>query len=247
MKNTKRIVLSTLAAAAIFASAAMPASAAQEVPSAVRNHETYYAEILAQLQDKFGTHSRLWDLICSWIPGCPDTEEKPDAPENVPIPPAPEVPESKPDSPDLPAPEVPDNSIPDTPEIDTPPASVHAYEMQVVVLVNAQRAKYGLSPLAISEDLCVKARMKSQDMADHNYFSHTSPTYGSPFDMMKTLGISYRSAGENIAMGYATPEAVVTAWMNSQGHRENILSDKYTTLGVGYVAGGNYWTQWFIG
>ena len=75
----------------------------------------------------------------------------------------------------------------------------------------------------------------------------TSPTYGSPFDMMKTFGISYKSAGENIAMGQTTPEQVVQAWMNSPGHRENIMNSSFTHIGVGYVASGNYWTQMFIG
>ena len=62
--------------------------------------------------------------------------------------------------------------------------------------------------------------------------------------MMKQLGISYRSAGENIAMGYATAQSVVNAWMVSESHRNNILSGNYTTMGIGYVDG--YWTQWFI-
>ena len=122
-----------------------------------------------------------------------------------------------------------------------------SYEKQVVELVNEQRAAYGLNPLTLSSKLSDVARLKSQDMHDNNYFSHTSPTYGSPFDMMKTFGISYRTAGENIAKGYATPQAVVTAWMNSEGHRANILNANYTTIGVGYVASGNYWTQEFIG
>ena len=82
-------------------------------------------------------------------------------------------------------------------------------------------------------------------MRDQGYFSHTSPTYGSPFSMMQSLGITYRSAGENIAKGYATAEAVVNAWMASDGHRANILSTRYTSMGIGYVDG--YWTQWFIG
>ena len=83
-------------------------------------------------------------------------------------------------------------------------------------------------------------------MKDLGYFSHTSPTYGSPFQMMKSFGISYRTAGENIAKGYASPEAVVNAWMNSPGHRANILNSTYTHIGVGYVPSGNYWTQMFI-
>ena len=122
-----------------------------------------------------------------------------------------------------------------------------SFEQQVAVLVNEQRAANGLAPLALSEELSNAARAKSQDMHDNNYFSHTSPTYGSPFDMLKSFGISYRAAGENIAMGYSSPEAVVNAWMNSAGHRANILSSSYTQIGVGYVADGNYWTQEFIG
>ncbi len=91
------------------------------------------------------------------------------------------------------------------------------------------------------------ARYKSQDMHDRGYFDHTSPTYGTPFQMMRAFGLTYRSAGENIAMGYRTPQAVVTGWMNSPGHRANILNSSYKKIGVGYVASGNYWTQMFIG
>ena len=84
-------------------------------------------------------------------------------------------------------------------------------------------------------------------MQNKNYFDHNSPTYGSPFDMMKSFGISYTSAGENIAMGQTTPEQVVQAWMDSPGHRANIMNSSFTQIGVGYVASGNYWTQQFIG
>ena len=125
--------------------------------------------------------------------------------------------------------------------------AVRAYETEVIRLVNEIRAQYGLNALAENWELSRVARYKSQDMRDRGYFSHTSPTYGSPFDMMRAFGLSYRSAGENIAYGYRTPEAVVKAWMSSSGHRENILSAKYTQIGVGYVAGGNYCTQMFIG
>ena len=87
-------------------------------------------------------------------------------------------------------------------------------------------------------------------MVNKNYFNHTSPTYGSPFDMMKQFGISYNTAGENIAMGQKTPSEVVTAWMNSEGHRKNILSSNFTQIGVGVAknaSGQLYWTQMFIG
>ncbi|HNW05179.1 MAG TPA: SafA/ExsA family spore coat assembly protein [Oscillospiraceae bacterium] len=130
------------------------------------------------------------------------------------------------------------------PETDT---AARAYEKEVVRLVNEIRVKNGLKTLTENWELSRMARYKSQDMHDLKYFSHTSPTYGSPFDMMKSFGFTYRTAGENIAMGYKTPQAVVDAWMNSPGHRANILNASYTQIGVGYVASGSYWTQEFIG
>ena len=125
--------------------------------------------------------------------------------------------------------------------------AVRAYEQEVVRLVNAQRAQNGLKPLAENWELSRVARYKSADMASRRYFSHESPTYGSPYQMMRSFGISFRSAGENIAYGQRTPAAVVNAWMNSSGHRANILSSSYTQIGVGYHEAGNYWTQMFIG
>ncbi|HZH60097.1 MAG TPA: CAP domain-containing protein [Metabacillus sp.] len=121
------------------------------------------------------------------------------------------------------------------------------YEQQVVDLTNQERAKQGLPALKVDLELSKVAREKSSDMQKNNYFSHTSPTYGSPFDMMKQFGISYKTAGENIAKGQRTPQEVVNAWMNSSGHRQNILSSNFTHIGVGHVAEGNYWTQQFIG
>ena len=125
-------------------------------------------------------------------------------------------------------------------------SQVSSYEREVVRLVNEHRVKNGLGKLTEDWELSRVARYKSQDMKDNKYFSHTSPVYGSPFEMMKAFGISYRSAGENIAKGQSTPQAVVNAWMNSSGHRANILNSSYTTIGVGYVKDGNYWTQMFI-
>ncbi len=125
-------------------------------------------------------------------------------------------------------------------------STVTSHENEVIRLVNEIRAKNGLKTLATNWELSRVARYKSQDMKDNNYFSHTSPVYGSPFDMIKNFGISYRAAAENIAKGQRTPQAVVDAWMNSAGHRANILNASYTKIGVGYVADGNYWTQMFI-
>ena len=132
---------------------------------------------------------------------------------------------------------------------DTEPApdnsGVSDLEQQVVDLVNQERAAYGLAPLTLNTELCNGARLKSPDMLDNGYFSHYSPTYGSPFEMMTTLGIDRWGAAENIARGQKTAEEVMNSWMNSPGHRANILSEEYSDIGVGYA--GGYWTQWFIG
>ena len=125
--------------------------------------------------------------------------------------------------------------------------TVLSYENEVIRLVNEIRAQNGLKPLTANWELSRIARYKSEDMSNNRYFSHTSPTYGTPFQMIKAFGLSYRSAGENIAYGYGTPDAVVNGWMNSSGHRANILNASYTQIGVGYCASGNYWTQMFIG
>ncbi len=125
--------------------------------------------------------------------------------------------------------------------------ALSSYEREVVRLLNEERIKRGLAALKINTRLSYVARLKAKDMRDKNYFSHTSPTYGTPFQMMKDFGIFYRSAGENIAMGQRTPSEVMTAWMNSPGHRANILNSNYTEVGVGYVSDGNVWTQEFIG
>ncbi|WP_100408178.1 SafA/ExsA family spore coat assembly protein [Bacillus solitudinis] len=126
--------------------------------------------------------------------------------------------------------------------------NVKSLEQQVLNLTNKERANYGLKPLRANWELARVARYKSADMRDKRYFSHTSPTYGSPFDMMRNFGVRYSSAAENIAMGQQTPEQVVKDWMNSEGHRKNILSQNVTELGVGYAQGGSgrhYWTQLF--
>lgn len=115
--------------------------------------------------------------------------------------------------------------------------------------MNVERAKEGLKPLVIDAAMSKGARAKSQDMADKGYFDHKSPTYGSPFEMMKTFGVSYTTAGENIAAGQSSPEAVVAGWMNSPGHRANIMNGNFGRIGVGFVSANQgyryYWTQWF--
>ncbi len=203
-------------------------------------------------------------------PDVPDVEqpEQPDVPD-VEEPEQPDV--EEPEQPDLPDVEEPEQ--PDVPDVEQPEAPIiperpekpetpdtdnggnqgstqlGAYQQQVVDLVNKERRAAGLSELKVNAKLSQVAEVKAADMRDKNYFSHTSPTYGSPFDMMKQFGITYKSAGENIAKGQKTPQSVMNGWMNSQGHRENILSSSYTEIGVGYVTdnkGNTYWVQMFI-
>lgn len=122
-------------------------------------------------------------------------------------------------------------------------------EIELLKLINNERTKNGLQELKFDADLQRVARIKAQDLVDNNYFSHNSPTYGSPFDMMKSFGIAYKAAGENIA-GNPSLSGAVTAWMNSEGHRANILSNAYNYTGVGIVESPKYgkvMVQMFIG
>ncbi|WP_353947542.1 CAP domain-containing protein [Sporolactobacillus sp. Y61] len=173
-------------------------------------------------------------------PGQAAQPQKPEAPAK---PAAPE----KPATPEKPAPD----KSPEPSDHQQSTSQMNAFEKKVVELTNQERTKAGLAPLKSGNaQLAKMARAKSQDMRDRNYFDHQSPTYGSPFDMMKKYGINYRAAGENIAAGQKTPEEVVQGWMNSPGHRANILNANFTTIGVGFVEGGSYgtyWTQEFIG
>lgn len=156
--------------------------------------------------------------------------------------PAPEVPEPTPPEPEPtppepePTPPVPGQSI------------LSADELQMFDLVNEERKQRGLNELKIHEDLVNLARLKSRDMIDLGYFSHQSPTYGSPFDMMRNAGVAFSYAGENLA-GASTVSRAHTSLMNSPGHRANILNENYTHVGIGIVDGGPYgkmYTQMFI-
>lgn len=129
------------------------------------------------------------------------------------------------------------------------PAGLTAEEQQMITLVNQERVKNGVKPLQVDMQLVKVGRMKSQDMIDNHYFGHISAKYGSPFDLMKAQGITFNTAGENIA-GNWTVGAAHTALMNSPGHRSNILSPNYTKIGIGIIKGGPYGlmiSQEFIG
>lgn len=143
-------------------------------------------------------------------------------------------------------------SVPSTPSAPTIPSGstdITSLENEVVRLVNVERVKAGLPELVQNSEVGRVARIKSEDFVKNNYFSHTSPTYGSPFDMLKSFGITFTAAGENIASGQKTAADVMNSWMNSSGHRANILNSTYNKIGVGVAKDSNgslYWTQIFI-
>lgn len=193
-------------------------------------------------------------------PETPETEipeSKPDKPET-------EMPESKPEMPDTEAPEskpeIPDTNKPETkpenpdtnqpeteqPDKDDTNQSVHAYVSRIVELVNEERAKAGVNPLTLDENVTAAAQVRAVEC--ETSFAHTRPDGTSFATALQEAGVSYRGAGENIAWGQKSPEEVMNGWMNSEGHRANILNEKYTTIGVGYyqnTAGVNYWSQLF--
>lgn len=157
---------------------------------------------------------------------------------------------------DLPETDAPEVNVPETdaPEVNVPESTPetdsstgqHAYIKEVVNLVNAERAKEGLSPLTIDTKVQAAAQVRAQEC--EQLFSHTRPNGTSFATALKEQNVSYRSAGENIAWGQQTPQEVVTAWMNSSGHRANIMNENFTTIGVGYyenARGTDYWCQLF--
>ena len=175
------------------------------------------------------------------LPDCgqPDT----DIPET-------ETPETNIPDTNLPETETPETNIPDLPENDSnennSSTSEHAYIKEVVNLVNIERAKEGLAPLTIDTKVQAAAQVRAQECEQR--FSHTRPNGTSFSTALKEQNVSYRSAGENIAWGQKSPQEVVTAWMNSSGHRANIMNKNFTTIGVGYyenARGTDYWCQLF--
>lgn len=183
-------------------------------------------------------------------PGAGEKPETPDdgAPENKPETPDDSAPENKPGTPDDSKPETPDNSAPENKPgqeegIET---EYHAYVLRVVELVNEERAKAGLKPVTLQKNIYAAAQVRAQETEVS--FSHTRPDGTKFTTALAQAGVTYRGAGENIAWGQRTPEQVMNGWMNSAGHRANILNEKFTSIGVGYyqnAAGTNYWTQLF--
>ena len=129
-------------------------------------------------------------------------------------------------------------------------AATKAIEQKVINLTNKFRAQHGLPALKANWELSRVARKKAEEMRDKKYFDHHSPTYGSPFEMMRAFGIDFEVAGENIGAGHPTPEEVVKGWENSPEHRRNMLNSQFEEIGAGYAKGGSlghYWVQQFIG
>lgn len=211
-------------------------------------------DLLGQLENCFPSIS---------FPGinCPETDApEVEAPEtDIPEVDAPEIdiPENNAPDADVPNENVPENNQPgnngstdstpeEAPEEDSSDADVHPYIKKVVDLVNAERAKEGLSPVIL--DSKVQAAAQVRAMECEKLFSHTRPDGSSFATALKEQNVSYRRAGENIAWGQRTPQQVVTGWMNSPGHRANIMNPNFTTIGVGFyqnAKGTNYWCQLF--
>ena len=130
----------------------------------------------------------------------------------------------------------------ETPVVEETPESV---EEQVLELVNEARAQEGLPTLKMDEKVMEAAAVRAEEMLE--LYDHSRPDGRSCFTALKEAGANYRAAGENIAYGYPTAEDVMEGWMNSKGHRENILNRDFDKIGIGYQPDGNYWVQMFIG
>ena len=170
-----------------------------------------------------------------------DNESDPDVPETPEIPDIPEIPEN----PDIPSGGENDGNNNNKPGYDDSFESADAYVNEVLRLVNKYRNENGLSSVSLSSAICDAADVRAVEIK--SVFSHTRPDGRSCFTALSDLGISYGGAGENIAYGQSSPEEVMTAWMNSSGHRANILNSSFTKLGVGVYKSGNtiYWVQLF--
>lgn len=162
------------------------------------------------------------------------------------------IPDNSLPAPDFPIPDFPDNMLPDQPGNPAPDqpgtdGSQDAFANEVVRLVNEERAKAGLPALTVDRGAASAAQVRAKEI--ERSFSHTRPD-GSSFNSALTeAGVNFRGAGENIAYGQNSPEKVMEGWMNSSGHRANILNSSYTSIGVGHyqnASGVNYWTQLFI-
>lgn len=240
IKKIVPLALAMTMAATASAGAAEIHTAKINIPDSVVSQAKQ--ELINKLMEKYDFSACFpdWD-----IPSLP--EENPDEqPEETPDEQPEETPDNTPQLPDDSIPEeTPDNDTEQTPEEDDNGTSQGDFASQVVELVNAERAKYGLSALTVDAKVQQAALVRAKESAQS--FSHTRPNGSSFSTALTEAGVSYRRAGENIAYGQRTPQQVMNAWMNSSGHRANILNEDFTTIGVGYtvINGTAYWAQLF--
>lgn len=220
---------------------AAPRNFSQVLPGGGKVYITYGSDCNLQ---------NILDRLENCFPGIslPDCElPGPNTPET-------DTPESNLPETDAPEADLPENNTPDnTPNPpgngsteENTPQDEHAFIKQVAALVNQERAKEGLAPLTINTKVQAAAQVRAIEC--EQLFSHTRPNGSSFATALKEQNVSYRSAGENIAWGQRTPEEVMKAWMNSPGHRANIMNPNFTTIGIGYyenVNGTDYWCQLF--
>lgn len=235
----KKTVTSLVVSSLILTSVAT-ASEIKNVDCTVKSNCVYAEKFSPYFSD-----SRLFEYLKQFNLPCIGDTDKPEI----------NIPETE--APDMETPEAPETNIPETdtsePETDVPETdnniqSQDALAIEVLRLVNAERAKAGLGSLTLDSSLSSVAKKHSEDMKSNNYFDHTNLKGQSPFDRLKSAGIAYTTAGENIAMGQKTAQSVVSGWMNSSGHRANILNKNFGRMGLGTAktySGGYYWTQIF--
>lgn len=252
----KKIV--PLALAAVMTAAASAGAADVQVAKInISNSITSQArqQLIQKLMEKFDFSACLpdWD-IPSLKPETKPEQTPDETPEEIPEEMPEQTPDEQPDETPDNTPQLPDDSIPEetpdngteqNPEDNNNGTSQGDFASQVVALVNAERAKQGLSALTIDTKVQQAALVRAKESAQS--FSHTRPNGSSFSTALTEAGVSYRTAGENIAYGQSTPQQVMNAWMNSSGHRANILNANYTTIGVGYtvINGTAYWAQLF--
>ncbi|MFK7691783.1 CAP domain-containing protein [Paenibacillus sp. HJGM_3] len=263
-KFSKQLLAGVLAVGVIGGAAGVGSASAATLSDLSKNTgnnvQVYYGFKQLSLADLLNGNFNLAEQIQKMCPGLnlqipdiqlpglpevtqPTTPTTPTTPSETPATPTP-APTTKPTP--APTPFTPKPTPTPTPKPTQPSTGTESsFANQVVNLVNQERAKAGLSALTSDAALTNMAMDKAKDMYNRNYFDHTSPTFGSPFDMMKSYNIPFRYAGENIAKGQRTPQEVMTAWMNSAGHRQNILSPNFTKIGVAYYNGE--WVQEFTG
>lgn len=252
MKKLTKIVSAGLSAFMLFSASAFAAGAVSEnncpdtkIITAVTNCNLPQCKniqsVLEQIcPDGKCNFSSLLGLLKNGQP-CPGGDCNSDASQGNVISQPETKPQPTPTKPAVPAEQPVKPSTPSSSEFNT------AYEDEVIRLVNAERAKYSLSPLQKDEGAASVAHVRAKEIVQS--FSHTRPDGSSCFTAAKEQGVTYSTAGENIAYGYADPAQVVNGWMNSEGHRKNILSSSFSKIGVGCYSSGNvlYWSQFFIG